>query len=82
MLKLPMAGTLIRPEAATTTKYFPKCSSSYTSIVDALKSIGVDSSYAYRKKIAAANNIANYSGTATQNSNMLKLLKAGTLIKP
>ena len=62
--------------------YFPKCNSKYTSIVDALKSIGADSSYAYRKKIAAANGISNYTGTASQNTKMLSLLKSGKLIKP
>ncbi len=66
----------------TNVSYFSKCASSYTSIVDALKSINVDSSYVYRKKIATANGISNYTGTATQNSTMLKLLKAGKLIKP
>ena len=34
------------------------------------------------KKIAAANNISNYSGTAAQNTQMLNLLKAGQLVKP
>lgn len=63
-------------------KYFPKCSSSYKSIIDALKSVGADSSSAYRKKIAAKNGISNYSGTYDQNVKMLNLLKAGKLIKP
>ncbi|WP_347993367.1 hypothetical protein [uncultured Eubacterium sp.] len=35
-----------------------------------------------RKKIAAANNISNYTGTAAQNEKMLNLLKQGKLIKP
>ena len=65
-----------------TEDYFPKCSSSQTSIVNALKSIGADSSYSYRKKIAAANGISGYSGTAAQNTQMLNLLKQGKLIKP
>ena len=42
---------------------YPACGQGYTSIVDALNSIGVDSSYSNRSKIAAANNITNYSGT-------------------
>ncbi len=62
--------------------YFKKCDSKYTGIIDALKSIGAESSYAYRKTIAAANNITGYSGTSAQNSQMLKLLKEGKLIKP
>jgi len=62
--------------------YYKKCSASQKSIVDALKSIGVDSSMTNRKKIAAANNISNYTGTAAQNEKMLNLLKQGKLIKP
>lgn len=70
----------IKAEAAET--YFAKPTKSYSSIVDALKSIGVDSSYAYREKIAAANGIPNYSGTAAQNKRMLELLNQGKLKKP
>lgn len=51
------------------------------SIVDALKSIGVDSSYAYRSKLAEVNGIKNYKGTPEQNTQMLNLLKNGKLIK-
>lgn len=49
------------------------------SIVDALKSIGIDSSKQYRTKIALKNGIENYTGTAAQNKKMLSLLKAGKL---
>ena len=59
--------------------YYPACDSAYSSLVDALKSIGVDSSYANRKNIAVANGIYNYTGTATQNNQMLSKLKAGRL---
>lgn len=52
-----------------------------TSIVDALKATGVDSSMATRKKIAQANGISNYTGTASQNVALLNKLKAGTLKK-
>lgn len=52
-----------------------------TSIVDALKAIGVDSSMANRKKIASANGISNYSGTYSQNVSLLSKLKAGQLKK-
>ncbi len=62
--------------------YFKKYTGDSSSIVSALKSIGENSSYEYRAKIAAANGITNYSGTAEQNSTMRKLLKAGKLIKP
>ena len=64
-----------------TVEYYPKCTANTNSFVDALKSIGVDSSLANRKKIAQKNGISEYKGTATQNSTLLKKLKAGTLIK-
>ena len=49
-------------------------------LIDSLNKIGVDSSYAFRKKIAAANGIENYSGTAEQNLKMLGLLNSGRLL--
>ena len=61
--------------------YYPACSSSYGSIADALKSIGVDSSFSNRKAIAAINGINDYSGTYEQNLKLLNLLKQGNLIK-
>lgn len=53
------------------------------SIVDGLKAIGEyeASKYANRKKIAAANGISGYSGTAAQNTQMLRLLQEGRLKK-
>lgn len=53
----------------------------YGSIVDALKSINVDSSYSYRKKLAKNNGIQNYCGLYSQNVKMLNLLKNGKLKK-
>lgn len=62
--------------------YYPKYKGLSISIVDALKSVGVkDVTITMRKKIAKANGIANYKGTASQNLKMLKLLKKGKLIK-
>lgn len=63
-------------------KYFLKCKYNGFSIVDGLKSIGANSSFEYRKKIAKANNIKDYRGTAFQNLKMLSLLKQGKLLKP
>lgn len=63
----------------TTTTYYPKCDSKYTSLVDALNSIKVDSSKAYRTKIAVANGIKDYTATASQNTTLLNLLKKGKL---
>ncbi len=52
--------------------------SGYTgvSIVDGLKSVGADSSYAYRKILAEKLGITGYSGTAAQNLEMLRKLGA------
>lgn len=64
-----------------TTNYYKKYTGKSTSIVDALKAIGVDSSFSYRRKIASANNIKLYIGSAKQNNTLLKMLKSGTLKK-
>lgn len=61
--------------------YYPACDKSYDSIVNALNSIGVDSSKTNRKKIAELNGISNYTGTEEQNIKLLNLLKEGKLIK-
>lgn len=52
-----------------------------TSIVDALKATGVNSSMSNRKKIAEANGIKNYTGTYKQNVTLLSKLKTGKLKK-
>ena len=46
-----------------------------------MKSIGVDSSFSNRKKIAELNGVQNYSGQPQQNTELLKKLKNGQLIK-
>ena len=66
----------------TQSKYFKKYTGKTVSIVDALKSIGVNSAFSYRKQIAKANGIKSYLGTASQNTKLLDLLKAGKLLKP
>lgn len=81
MVNLLKAGKLIRPDSAAS-KYFPAYTGSAASIAPALKQMGVDNSYAYRCKIAAANSFTGYRGTAAQNTQMLNLLKQGKLIKP
>ena len=45
------------------------------SIVDYLKSIHVDSSFANRRRLAAANGIRFYVGTARQNTQLLRILR-------
>ena len=64
-----------------TSNYYAKYNGSSNSIVDALKSLGIDSSFNNRKKIANKNGITSYTGTAAQNSKLLILLKQGKLIK-
>lgn len=67
----------IKPQP--TVAYYPAFNS--RSIVDGLKSIGVDSSTQNRNKIAIANGISNYSGTASQNSYLCELARQGKLKK-
>ena len=66
---------------STNTEFLSAKNYYYGSIVDALKSINIDSSYNYRKKLAKANNITNYHGSYSQNVKMLNLLKEGKLKK-
>jgi len=61
--------------------YYPKYKGKSKSIVDALKSLDINSGKNNRKRIAVLNDIKNYSGTAAQNTKLLNLLKRGTLIK-
>ena len=74
-------GETVKPAAPKVT-YFKKYVGTTTSIVNALKAIGENSTFAYRSKIAKANGINGYIGTAKQNTTMLNLLKQGKLIKP
>ena len=62
-----------------TVTYYPKCNSKYASLVDALNSIKVDSSFENRKKMAQKNNMRDYTGTAQENAQLLTKLKAGRL---
>mgnify|MGYP002774904161 CR=1 FL=1 len=62
-------------------EYYTKYSGGSGSIVEALNSIGVDSSYSNRKSIAIKNGITGYKGTAAQNTKLLSLLKQGKLRK-
>jgi len=62
--------------------YFPACDPSWNTIFTALDSLGIDASYEYREKIAIANGIDDYTGTAEQNNLMLSLLKSGMLRNP
>ena len=71
-----------RNASSNSDSYYPIYSGSKVSIVAALKAVGEnDTSYSHRAKIAAANNISGYKGTAAQNTTMLNLLKQGRLKK-
>ena len=70
------------PPPPVIVQYFPRTPYEGVSIVDGLEAIGHEHSYDYRCKIAAVNNIQNYTGQPEQNLYMLKLLKNGQLIKP
>lgn len=74
------AGALRTPEVPK--EYYPVYKGYSISFVDALKAVGEkDVSKEHRKKIAAANGVSGYSGSVTQNTKLLKLLKNGKLVK-
>ena len=67
---------------ATGGRYYPRYTGDSNSLVDALKAVGEkETNIAKRERIAKANGITIYSGTATQNLVLLKKLKNGVLIK-
>lgn len=66
--KQPVSGT-----------YFPAYTGKKTTLSAAMTSLGIVSSYSYRKQIASANGISGYCGTAGQNTQMYNLLTAGLL---
>lgn len=67
---------------ASSSACYPKYTGSSSSIVSVLKALGeADTSLTHRKKIATANGITAYSGTASQNLKMVSLAKAGALKK-
>ena len=70
---------MVDPDTVDSAEYYEKSDYDGKSIIDALKSIGEDSSKANRAKIALANGIENYSGKASENTKLLKLFKEGKL---
>jgi hypothetical protein len=62
--------------------YYAKYTGKSDSLVDALAAVGEkDTSKAHRKKIAAANGISGYTGSAAENTKLLAILKSGKLVK-
>lgn len=59
--------------------YYQAYTGKPTTLSAALTSLGINSTYAFRKQIAVANDIRGYVGTAAQNTQMYNLLKAGLL---
>jgi len=88
MLRLLRDGLLRIPDGAAQQPQtqprgtYPPYQGSSNSIVDALRSLGIDSSYNHRSRIAAANAISSYTGSAQQNVRLLQLLRSGQLIRP
>ena len=76
-----VVSAIPRVPTLETAKYYPPYLGKSSSIVDALASLGVNASKDNRTKIAAANGIQSYSGTAQENTYLLNLLKHGKLIK-
>jgi len=72
---------LLNDTSNTNIDYYPKSSYKGNSIVDALKELGIDSSFKNRLKIASKNGIKLYFGTSSQNTKLLNLLKSGKLKK-
>ena len=62
--------------------YFPQYTGTGNSIVEALNSLGIDSSADNRRKIYNANFTDAYTLSAKQNIAMLVLLRQGILIRP
>ena len=65
----------------TGTTYYPTPNYTGSSLVEGLAVINVDTSFSNREKIALANGISDYQGTAVENSSLLALLKNGKLKK-
>lgn len=62
--------------------YFPKYDGDSSSIVEALDSLGIDSSAENRRAIYNANFTDSYVKSAKQNTSMMILLRQGILIRP
>lgn len=65
--------------AAGAGKYYPAYTGKKTTLSAALTSLGITSTYSYRKQIAATNGIKGYVGTVSQNTQIYNLLVAGLL---
>lgn len=73
--KMRNGKTATKPASKPAASPKPKGDQKTASIVDYLKSINADSSFANRKKLAAKYKIENYKGTPVQNTQLLKKLR-------
>ena len=82
----PKPTPSVQKPTTPTSNYFPKYNGKSNSLVDALKSLGINSALSYRGKIAKANGIVKseklYIGLKSHNEKMFAMLKQGKLIKP
>lgn len=71
-------GAVASKPSTKVAKPAPAASRGYTgpSIVEYLRSIGADSSYSNRARLAKREGISNYRGTAAQNTSLLNRLRA------
>lgn len=61
-------------------KYYPSLGINTTSIVAALQAVGEqDTSFSHRRRIAIANGVTGYIGSASQNLKLVNYLKSGIL---
>lgn len=70
-----------KPTTTQSSIYYPAYTGKKTTLSAAMTSLGINSTYAFRKTIAKANGITGYRGTATQNTQMYNMLVAGLLKK-
>ena len=74
-----VAVCLLEPEQ-TLDNFYPKYTGASSKLDDMLKCVGAPyGSVAKRKPLALANNISGYAGSYSQNIQLIKLCKAGTL---
>lgn len=66
-------------ERKSESEFYPKYKGTSISMVDALEELGIKSTLAKRKRIAVKNGISDYSGKASENAYLVKLLKLGKL---
>ena len=67
------------PTVVGAASYYPRYVGKSNSLVTALQTVKVDASYENRARIAAANGMKNYTGTAGENLLLLNQLKLGKL---